>query len=151
MLRQVSRHIRDRLKYRAAADHANDQTEHHECFHRPLRVRWTGEGWLSRPAAVSKRTRPECSILRFVCNRYLGPIEAPYKVAQDCPKTDHSKIGRAMNKDVLTGDMQTEAIDRPRRSFFGTAAMTIAAAQFGAIAFAAAQSGEPAPKVAAIK
>src|SRR5271157_5098102 len=46
---------------------------------------------------------------------------------------------------------EDETIDQPRRRFIGTAAMTIAAAQLGAIASAAAQTGEAASKVAAIK
>jgi len=46
---------------------------------------------------------------------------------------------------------EDETIDQPRRRFIGTTAMTIAAAQLGAIASAAAQTGEAASKVAAIK
>jgi pimeloyl-ACP methyl ester carboxylesterase len=56
-----------------------------------------------------------------------------------------------MSKDVLTKELQTETIDQPRRRFFGTAAMTIAAAQIGAIASATAQTGNSAPKVPAGK
>ncbi len=46
---------------------------------------------------------------------------------------------------------EDETIDEPRRRFIGTTAMTIVAAQLGAIASAAAQTGEAASKVAAIK
>ncbi len=56
-----------------------------------------------------------------------------------------------MIKDVLTSELQAEIIDQPRRRFFGSAAMTIAAAQLGVIASAAAQTGETASKVSAIK
>src|SRR5271170_1743097 len=56
-----------------------------------------------------------------------------------------------MSKDVLTRELQTETIDQPRRRFFGTAAMTIAAAQLGVIASADAQTRTAAPGVAAIK
>jgi hypothetical protein len=34
-----------------------------------------------------------------------------------------------MSEHVVTRESQTETIDQPRRRFFGTAAMTIAAAQ----------------------
>jgi pimeloyl-ACP methyl ester carboxylesterase len=60
-------------------------------------------------------------------------------------------LERAMNEDVVTGELQTEMIDQPRRRFFGTAAMAIAAAQLGVIAPAAAQTGKAASKVPAIK
>jgi pimeloyl-ACP methyl ester carboxylesterase len=56
-----------------------------------------------------------------------------------------------MSEEVLTRQSLTETIDEPRRRLFGTAAMTIAAAQLGAIASAAAQTSETAPKVSAIK
>ena len=56
-----------------------------------------------------------------------------------------------MNEDVLTTEYQTETINHPRRGFFGTAAMTIAAAQLGVIASAAAQTTTAASKVPAIK
>src|SRR5580704_8943472 len=56
-----------------------------------------------------------------------------------------------MIKDVLAGELQAEIIDQPRRRFFGSAAMTIAAAQLAVIASAAAQTGETASKVSAIK
>jgi hypothetical protein len=56
-----------------------------------------------------------------------------------------------MSEDVMTGKLQNETIDQPRRRFFGTAAMTIATAQLGVIASAAAQTGKAAPTVAAIK
>ena len=56
-----------------------------------------------------------------------------------------------MSEDVLPRDLQTEKIDQPRRRFFGTAAMTIAAAQLGVIASAAAQTGKAASKLPAIK
>jgi pimeloyl-ACP methyl ester carboxylesterase len=46
---------------------------------------------------------------------------------------------------------QAETIDQPRRRFFGTAAMTIAAAQLGMIASAAAQTSKIASKVSPIK
>jgi pimeloyl-ACP methyl ester carboxylesterase len=56
-----------------------------------------------------------------------------------------------MSEDVVTRESQTETIDQPRRRLFGTAAMTIAAAQLGVIASAAAQTSETASKVSAIK
>jgi pimeloyl-ACP methyl ester carboxylesterase len=56
-----------------------------------------------------------------------------------------------MSEDVRIGELQTETIDQPRRRFFGTAAMTIAAAQLGVITSAAAQTGKAASKVSAIK
>jgi pimeloyl-ACP methyl ester carboxylesterase len=56
-----------------------------------------------------------------------------------------------MSEDVLTGELQAETIDQPRRRFFGTAAMAIAAAQLGVIASAAAQTGKAASKVPTIK
>ena len=56
-----------------------------------------------------------------------------------------------MTKKVLTRELQAETIDQPRRRFFGSAAATIAAAQLGMIASAAAQSGDAASKVSAIK
>jgi pimeloyl-ACP methyl ester carboxylesterase len=56
-----------------------------------------------------------------------------------------------MTKKLLTGELQAETIDQPRRRFFGTAAAAIAAAQLGMIASAAAQSADAAPKVSAIK
>ena len=56
-----------------------------------------------------------------------------------------------MIKDVLASEQQGETIDQPRRRFFGTAAMTIAAAQLGVIASAAAHTSETASTVSAIK
>jgi pimeloyl-ACP methyl ester carboxylesterase len=56
-----------------------------------------------------------------------------------------------MSEDVPTTGSQTETIDQPRRRLFGTAAMTIAAAQLGVIASAASQTSETASKVPAIK
>ena len=56
-----------------------------------------------------------------------------------------------MSEDVLPRELQTEMIDQPRRRFFGAAAMTIAAAQLGVIASAAAQTGKAASKLPAIK
>lgn len=56
-----------------------------------------------------------------------------------------------MIKDTLASELQAETIDQPRRRFFGTAAMTIAAAQLGVIAPAAPQTSETASKVSAIK
>ena len=57
-----------------------------------------------------------------------------------------------MKKNVPTEQLSTEAIDHARRRIFGTAAMTIAAAQFGVIASAAAQTNKPtSSKVSAIK
>jgi pimeloyl-ACP methyl ester carboxylesterase len=56
-----------------------------------------------------------------------------------------------MIKDVLASELRAEIIDQPRRRFFGSAAMTIAAAQLGVIASAVAQTGETASKVSAIK
>jgi pimeloyl-ACP methyl ester carboxylesterase len=56
-----------------------------------------------------------------------------------------------MSEDVLTRESQTETIDQPRRRFVGAAAMTIAGAQLGAIASAAAQAGNAAPTVPAVK
>ena len=56
-----------------------------------------------------------------------------------------------MSEDVVTGELQTEMVDRPRRRLFMTTAMTIAAAQLGVIASAAAQTGKAASKVPAIK
>ena len=53
-----------------------------------------------------------------------------------------------MSEIVPTSELQTETIDRPRRRFFGTAAMTIATAQLGAIA-SASENGTPASKVPA--
>jgi pimeloyl-ACP methyl ester carboxylesterase len=55
-----------------------------------------------------------------------------------------------MSEDLLPRESHTETIDQPRRRFFGTAAMTIAAAQLGVIASAAAQTGKAA-SVPAIK
>ena len=45
-----------------------------------------------------------------------------------------------MSEDVRIGELQTDAIDQPRRRFVGTAAMTIAAAQLGAIASSSART-----------
>jgi pimeloyl-ACP methyl ester carboxylesterase len=45
-----------------------------------------------------------------------------------------------MSKAVTSGELSTEAMDHTRRRIFGAAAMTIAAAQFGVIASAAAQT-----------
>ena len=56
-----------------------------------------------------------------------------------------------MSDHLLTREFQTETIDQPRRRFFGSAAMTIAAAQLGVIASTAAQNGKAASKVSAIK
>jgi pimeloyl-ACP methyl ester carboxylesterase len=56
-----------------------------------------------------------------------------------------------MSEHVVIWESQTETIDQPRRRFFGSAAMTIAAAQLGVIASAAAQTSETASKVSAIK
>ena len=57
-----------------------------------------------------------------------------------------------MKKNVPTNELSTEAIDHSRRRIFGTAAMTIAAAQFSVIASAAAQADKAASsKVPAIK
>jgi pimeloyl-ACP methyl ester carboxylesterase len=56
-----------------------------------------------------------------------------------------------MIKDVLASELQAETIDQPRRRFFGAAAMTIAAAQLGVVASAAAQTSETASAVSAIK
>jgi pimeloyl-ACP methyl ester carboxylesterase len=47
--------------------------------------------------------------------------------------------------------MSKDVLDQPRRRFLGTAAVTIAAAQLGMIASAAAQTAKAASKVAAIK
>jgi pimeloyl-ACP methyl ester carboxylesterase len=55
-----------------------------------------------------------------------------------------------MSEDLLPRESHTETIDQPRRRLFGTAAMTIAAAQLGVIASAAAQTGKAA-SVPAIK
>jgi hypothetical protein len=57
----------------------------------------------------------------------------------------------AMSEDVRTRELQTDTVDQPRRRFFGTAAMTIAAAQLGLIASAGAQTGKAASTVSAIK
>jgi pimeloyl-ACP methyl ester carboxylesterase len=54
-----------------------------------------------------------------------------------------------MIKYVQAGDSHAETIDHPRRRLFGTAAMTIAAAQLGLIASAAAQTSETASRAAA--
>jgi len=56
-----------------------------------------------------------------------------------------------MSEHDVTRESQTETIDQPRRRFFGTAAMTIAAAQLGVLASADAQTGKAASKVPAIK
>ncbi len=56
-----------------------------------------------------------------------------------------------MIKDVPPGEVQAETIDQPRRRFFGSAAMTIAAAQLGMIASAASQAGETASRVSPTK
>ena len=56
-----------------------------------------------------------------------------------------------MIKDVPTSELQAETIDQPRRRFFGTAAMTMVAAQLGVIASAGAQTSETASKVSAIR
>jgi len=56
-----------------------------------------------------------------------------------------------MSEDVLPTKLQTERIDQPRRRFFGTAAMAIAAAQLGVTASADAQTGKAASKIPAIK
>lgn len=56
-----------------------------------------------------------------------------------------------MIKDVLASELHAETIDQPRRRFFGTAAMTIAAAKLGVIASATAQTREPSSKVSTIK
>jgi hypothetical protein len=56
-----------------------------------------------------------------------------------------------MSEDVLIRHLQTETIDQPRRRFFGTAAMTVAAAQLGLIASAAAQTSKASSKVPAVK
>jgi predicted alpha/beta-fold hydrolase len=56
-----------------------------------------------------------------------------------------------MSEDVRIRELQTETIDQTRRRFFGTAAMTIAAAQLGVITSAAAQTGKAASNVSAIK
>ena len=47
-----------------------------------------------------------------------------------------------MSRNVLTKELQTQTIDQSRRRFFGAAAMTMAAAQLGTIATAAAQTGK---------
>ncbi len=44
--------------------------------------------------------------------------------------------------EAVTRRLQAETIDQPRRRFFGSAAMTIAAAQLGVIASATAQTGK---------
>jgi pimeloyl-ACP methyl ester carboxylesterase len=56
-----------------------------------------------------------------------------------------------MGEEVLTKELQPETIDKPRRRFFGTAAMTLAAAQLGAIASAAVQDAGAASKLPVIK
>ena len=56
-----------------------------------------------------------------------------------------------MIKDAQACELQGEIIDQHRRRLFGTAAMTIAAAQLGVIASAAAQTSETASKGSAIK
>jgi pimeloyl-ACP methyl ester carboxylesterase len=56
-----------------------------------------------------------------------------------------------MSEDFLSSKLQSETIDQPRRRFLGTAAMTIAAAQVGGMASAAAQTVKAASKVPAIK
>ena len=56
-----------------------------------------------------------------------------------------------MSKDVPTSGPQGDTVDQPRRRFFGSAAMTIAAAQLGAIAVAAAETGKASAKIPAIK
>jgi pimeloyl-ACP methyl ester carboxylesterase len=56
-----------------------------------------------------------------------------------------------MSEDVPTGESQTERIDQPRRRFVGTAAMTIAGAQLGVIASAAAQTSKVASALPAFK
>ena len=56
-----------------------------------------------------------------------------------------------MSDDVLGRELPIETIDRFRRRLFGTAVVTVAAAQFGAIASAVAQSGTAVSKLPAIK
>jgi pimeloyl-ACP methyl ester carboxylesterase len=56
-----------------------------------------------------------------------------------------------MSEDVLSRELQTETIDQPRRRFVEAAAMTIAAAQLRVITSAAAQTGEAASRIPAIK
>jgi hypothetical protein len=56
-----------------------------------------------------------------------------------------------MSEHGVTSGSHAETIDRPRRRFFGTAAMTIAATRLGVIGSAAAQANEVASKVPAIK
>jgi pimeloyl-ACP methyl ester carboxylesterase len=57
-----------------------------------------------------------------------------------------------MSKDIPTEQLSSEAIDHSRRRIFGTTALTIAAAQFGVIASAVAQTDKAASsKVSASK
>ena len=56
-----------------------------------------------------------------------------------------------MSEDILAKESETETIDQPRRRFFGTAALTIAAAQLGVIAPASAQAAKAAPNGTASK
>jgi pimeloyl-ACP methyl ester carboxylesterase len=56
-----------------------------------------------------------------------------------------------MTENILSRDLEAETIVQPRRRFFGTVLMTIAAAELGVIAPAVAQTGTPAPKVPALK
>jgi pimeloyl-ACP methyl ester carboxylesterase len=56
-----------------------------------------------------------------------------------------------MTDRAQTRESQAETIDQPRRRFFGTAAMTIAAAQLGVVASAGAQTGKAASKVPELK
>jgi len=56
-----------------------------------------------------------------------------------------------MREVVLNKELHTEVIHQPRRRFFGTAAIAMAATQIGEIAFAAAQTNKAASKIPAIK
>jgi len=56
-----------------------------------------------------------------------------------------------VSEDTLSRELQPEKINQPRRRFFGTAAMTVAAAQLGIITSAAAQTAKAASKLSAIK
>jgi transcription termination factor Rho len=56
-----------------------------------------------------------------------------------------------VSEHALTGKLQSETIDQPRRRFIGAAATTIAAGQLGVIASATAQTSRAASRVPAIK
>src|ERR1700691_4478673 len=110
----------------------------------------TSSGRRVRVPQRTSRTRPrghDCGAKQV--NDNAGCRVSPRQSTGNRVRT--YSLGKVMSEDVLTKELQPDPIDQPRRRLFATAGMTLAAAQLGVIASAAAQTGKAASKISAIK